>query len=152
MEIENFKLSPNFDYYEMTRANDPELQKQNREQGIIYKSALIALATKILQPIREWNGHPLMINRGFSCEAHNTAVGGVRTSQHLFGQAADFSVKDISCEFIFRNLISALPLVNFGQFIYEKKGSTEWLHISSPTQTRKMETFIIDNGKKINLE
>lgn len=32
---------------------------------------------------------PIIINSGFRCPAHNTAVGGARDSQHLIGAAAD---------------------------------------------------------------
>lgn len=43
----------------------------------------------ILDPLREWFDAPIVINSGYRCESLNKAVGGVRDSQHLRGQAAD---------------------------------------------------------------
>lgn len=39
--------------------------------------------------IRERIGKPIPINSGLRCKTHNTNVGGVSNSQHLYGTAAD---------------------------------------------------------------
>lgn len=43
----------------------------------------------VLQRARSAKGRPLRIVSGVRCEAHNRAVGGSRTSQHVHGRAAD---------------------------------------------------------------
>lgn len=50
---------------------------------------IIALVENILQPLREAWGQPLFINSGYRCAELNKRVGGVPTSQHTKGQAAD---------------------------------------------------------------
>ena len=42
-----------------------------------------------LQAIRDRLGVPLLIASGCRCAEHNASVGGVRSSQHLLGNAAD---------------------------------------------------------------
>ena len=39
---------------------------------------------------------PLYINSGFRCQEENVRAGGVLKSYHLFGMAADVSVRNIS--------------------------------------------------------
>lgn len=39
--------------------------------------------------IRDALGQPVVINSGYRCEVHNTAIGGARNSLHMQGRAAD---------------------------------------------------------------
>lgn len=59
----------------------------NREQ----EDNLNALVDAVLDPLRLFYGRPIMISSGFRCPTLNKAVGGVSTSQHLRGEAADIS-------------------------------------------------------------
>ena len=52
--------------------------------------ALETLAVGCLEQIRAVLGVPLTINSGLRSAAHNNAIGGAATSQHLRGEAADF--------------------------------------------------------------
>ena len=53
------------------------------------RDSVKALVLNVLQPLRDAWGKPLHINSGYRCPALNEAVGGVPTSAHLYGQAAD---------------------------------------------------------------
>ena len=53
-----------------------------------------ALVEVILDPVREKLGMPIVVNSGYRCEKHNKAVGGVKNSQHLKGEAADIHCQD----------------------------------------------------------
>ena len=55
-----------------------------RRDKLIYK----------LQKIRTKMGIPITINSGTRCNAHNREVGGVDTSSHLDGLAADITCDD----------------------------------------------------------
>lgn len=46
-----------------------------------------------LQIIRNRVNAPVKINSGYRSPEHNSKVGGVRTSQHLFGRAADIVIE-----------------------------------------------------------
>lgn len=50
--------------------------------------------TAILQPLRNYLGVPVTISSGYRSPQVNAAVGGVRSSQHMFGQAADIVVPE----------------------------------------------------------
>ena len=45
-----------------------------------------------LQKIREYVGKPIIINSAYRSKAHNKAIGGVKTSQHILGKAADITI------------------------------------------------------------
>ena len=45
-----------------------------------------------LQKIREYAGKPIRINSAYRSESHNKAIGGVKTSQHILGKAADITI------------------------------------------------------------
>jgi uncharacterized protein YcbK (DUF882 family) len=45
-----------------------------------------------LEAVRERYGHPMPVTSGYRCPRHNAAVGGVATSPHLLGLAADVRV------------------------------------------------------------
>lgn len=47
------------------------------------------LCVELLQPLRNALSVGLYINSGYRCQELNEAVGGVATSQHTTGQAAD---------------------------------------------------------------
>lgn len=66
-----------------------------RQRGIVneipegVKPAIRALVINLLQPLCDRTGWHDRINSGYRCTALNEAVGGVPTSQHLRGEAAD---------------------------------------------------------------
>ncbi len=47
------------------------------------------LVDNILDPLREAYGKPVIVTSGYRCPALNKAVGGVKSSQHMLGEAAD---------------------------------------------------------------
>ena len=83
-------ISKNFSYREF------EESKTAKEKGIVnvitsfeVRDAVRELTVQVLQPLRDAWGQPLKINSGYRCPKLNAAVGGVPTSQHTKGEAAD---------------------------------------------------------------
>lgn len=58
------------------------------------RDSILALTENVLQPLRDAWGKPLKVNSGYRCKALNAAVGGVPTSQHVKGEAADIAACD----------------------------------------------------------
>lgn len=58
------------------------------------RDSILALTENVLQPLRDAWGKPLKVNSGYRCKALNAAVGGVPTSQHVKGEAADIATGD----------------------------------------------------------
>ena len=53
------------------------------------KQNLVNLIDKILDPLREAYGKPIIVTSGYRCPKLNKAVGGSTSSQHMKGMAAD---------------------------------------------------------------
>ena len=53
---------------------------------------LVYLCAYVLEPLRVAMGEPIKIGSGFRCEKLNKAVGGVKNSQHMTGQAVDLCI------------------------------------------------------------
>jgi hypothetical protein len=83
-------ISKNFSWHEFEQS---DAARQYRIMNIIttaeVRDAVKALVVKVLQPLRDKVGRPLKINSGYRCPELNAKVGGVATSQHCKGEAAD---------------------------------------------------------------
>lgn len=89
------KLSRNFDWKEFTK-NDTASRMHicNEIVDFDVRDNIKALVDNLLQPLRDVWGGPIFINSGYRCPELNKAVGGVPTSQHTKGQAADCGCTD----------------------------------------------------------
>lgn len=132
------QLSNNFTLEELTRTSRTHLLNANREAALNSKEItdnLKTLATKVLQPIRDYYNKPVRVTSGYRSKALNVAVGGSTTSQHSYGEAADIQIDGISVDELFADIKSGkvVDLDNVGQVIIEKVGGAEWIHISIMT-------------------
>ena len=88
-------ISKNFKWSEFTHSDTAKrLHINNEVTTWEVRDNIIALVDDILQPLRDAWGGPLFINSGYRCLELNKAVGGVPTSQHVLGQAADVGCTD----------------------------------------------------------
>lgn len=95
---------------------------------------LTALVDNILDPLREAWGRPITVTSGYRCKELNKAVGGVPTSQHKQGQAADISVGSIEENKKLFDLAIKLKLP-YDQIIDEY--GYKWVHISYSPRNRR---------------
>lgn len=86
---------------------------------------LLNLIYYCLQPARELLGAPIIITSGYRNPLVNRLVGGVNSSQHTKGQAADFTVSGITPSQIIS--IIKTSKIEFDQLINEYD---KWVHIS----------------------
>lgn len=82
-------VSKNFDYKEFEKTDVPGMRVKNTIASVEVRDNIKALVDEVLQPLRDAWGKPLAINSGYRCPEVNQAVGGVPTSQHSRGEAAD---------------------------------------------------------------
>ena len=88
-------ISKNFSYKEFEKSDTAiRLGIDNKIPENLIKKNIKALVENVLQPLRDSWKHPLFINSGYRCLKLNQAVGGVPTSQHVIGQAADVACSD----------------------------------------------------------
>ena len=58
------------------------------------KRNIETLVKNVLQPIRDAWGAPIIVTCGYRCPELNKAVGGVKSSDHLYGCASDIRTKE----------------------------------------------------------
>jgi uncharacterized protein YcbK (DUF882 family) len=97
---------------------------------------IAALVDKVLDPLREAWGKPITVTSGYRCSEVNRLVGGVATSTHMQGMAADISTGNMIDN---RRLYQLAQDLNLPYFeLIGKKYGFGWLHISyDPTRTKR---------------
>lgn len=131
------KLSDHFTLNEFTYSDTA------RAQGIdnsVHSDAVLmnlkALCHNVLEPLRLRYGKPIRISSGYRCPKLNKAVGGVASSQHVVGQAADLNVGSREENARLFELIQDMKLP-FDQLIDEY--GMAWVHVSySPRRRRQV--------------
>ena len=89
------RISKSFKWSEFTKSDTAtRLHIQNEIVDWDVRDNIKALVEEVLQPLRDSWGGPLFINSGYRCQELNKAVGGVPTSQHCKGEAADVACTD----------------------------------------------------------
>lgn len=104
------KLSENFTLAELIRTgtglpNNPTPIEIER---------LKLLCQKVLQPLRDEFGTPIVVNSGYRSQAVNKAVGGVESSQHRRGEAADITAGSVEEN---KKIFKILKTIEFDQLI-----------------------------------
>lgn len=129
------KLSENFTLEEMVASATAKNRKIDNIPGPKEIEKLRELCCKILQPIRDKFGKPIRVSSGYRCSALNKAVGGVITSQHIKGEAADIICEDKKKLWdLIIGMIKAGE-IEVGQLIDEK--GLSWIHISLPNSNNR---------------
>lgn len=98
----------------------------------------LLVLVRFLDEFREYIESPIRINSSFRDTNHNKRVGGVTTSQHLLGQAIDFSTPKMPNNTTIQKLkefIRMSPLsVSISQVIFYNT----FIHIGLRTQGHKI--------------
>lgn len=123
-----------FTFAELTRSATAQARGIDNTPTTDAKVALKMLVDKVLDPLRERWGAPIMVTSGYRCPRLNTAVGGATHSQHMKGEAADITAGSVSKNIQLFELLrsSGLP---FDQLIDEK--GYRWLHVSYGARHRR---------------
>ena len=131
----NLRLSPHFSLFEMTATN----RKVENTPTIEAIVNLCRLCNEVLEPARKKYGHPIRVTSGYRCPKLNDLVGGVKTSRHLTGQAADLRVESKELGRKLFDVLKDLPAID--ELLYEHKGSASWIHVAWAEQPRHKINF-----------
>lgn len=125
-----------FTMQELTASAKASANGIKNEPNATERARLVALVDKILDPLREAYGKPIIVTSGFRCDKLNKLVGGATSSQHRRGEAADIRTKaDTPAENKkLWDLIIKLKLP-FDQMINES--NFDWVHVSYGARNRR---------------
>ena len=126
------QLSPHFSLEEMIRTK-VDLPNQPGDREL---SNLQLLCVKVLEPLRLKLRRPIRVTSGYRSPDVNKAVGGVPSSHHVIGCAADLVVDDLSPDDVVAALRS-IPGIRWTQLIREPS----WVHVSYVVGNLKCETL-----------
>ena len=111
-----------------------EFRCRDGSDAIMIDQTLVVL----LQAIREHFGKPITITSGYRTAAHNTAVGGAKSSQHLLGRAADIQVQDTDPLAVAAYAESLMPgWGGVGRYPVKPGRARGWVHVDTrPNKSR----------------
>ena len=129
-------------YFELTEFIDSSTARQKSIQNAPTWEVVEHLLElcRFLDDLREaWSRTPagkgtgLRVSSGYRCPALNTAVGGVKNSAHMRGDAADLVPSNGKIDEFIKFLKNWLPKYErgFDQCIVESKKGSRWVHFSN---------------------
>ena len=148
----NELLAPHFSLGEMTRTSVglPNVPNAVQTENLMRLCSWLELLRK------EWNRRygegddPIIINSGFRSQAVNRAIGGVSTSNHLTGCAADIRVSGM--EQALRYAVILLDISDeegkdFDELLLERNArGIYWIHFAvRPKDNRRKVRFLQSN-------
>lgn len=86
---------------------------------------------EMLQRCRDFLGSPLVVTSGYRCDALNRCVGGVTSSDHTRGEAADVISRSHSATYLAGLFSTHMLELGIGQVILEGVGGKQWVHLST---------------------
>lgn len=139
------RLSEHFTLGEMCYSATAEAKKIPNIPLKQHITAMQNLCERGLEPLCCQLGLPIKVNSGYRCQLLNQMVGGVSTSQHLKGEAADITIPRSHRPFGHPTDEQAARLImryaeqyaDFDQLILEHRGNSWWVHISCRIDFRK---------------
>jgi len=140
-------LSEHFSLEEMTRS-DYAIRKGIDNTPTQAEIENLKKVVALLEIIRDKIGAAIYVNSGFRNKTVNTGIGGSKTSQHCFGEAADIEADGFTVQQLY-DTIKGMVLnkeIEVGELIQE---FNSWVHISIPNEKNKNE-FLIATKEKVN--
>ena len=147
------KLSTHFTLSELTASATAQRLGLDNTPAPELLPRLIMLA-EMLERIRSKIGCPVTVTSGYRAPRVNTAVGGVTSSDHTQGHAADIVAPQFGTpEQLARLLAPQVSELGIGQLILEGVKGKRWVHVStrSPERAANRVLTITDAGLSVGI-
>lgn len=123
-------LTPHFTLAEMTNSSTAVSRGLDNTPTPEALQRLV-LTAQMLERVRAHLQAPITVTSGYRSRAVNAAVGGVTTSDHAQGLAADIVAPGYGTPYqIAKALAPHVNALGIGQIIYERDGDKRWVHLS----------------------
>lgn len=129
--MSNIRLSAHFTLAEMIRSGTADrLRLDNTPPADVLRS--LQHTAEMLERIRSTLGKPIVVTSGYRSPEVNRAVGGVSSSDHTLGQAADFVSPAYGTPYLIASLLAPLvSTLGIEQLILEGIKGKQWIHVST---------------------
>ena len=148
------KLSAHFTLAELTASNKAaQLRIDNTPPPELMPR--LVLTAEMLERIRSTLGVPVIVTSAYRCRQLNTAVGGVTSSDHTQGHAADFVAPSYGTPYDIAKLLAPLvSVLGIGQLILEGIRGKQWVHVSTrmPEKLANRVITITDAGAQLGIQ
>lgn len=148
------RLTANFTLHELTRSATAErLRLDNTPPpGLLPQ---LQETAELLQRIREHLQRPVIVTSAYRGPEVNRAVGGVTSSDHTRGQAADIVVPAYGTPYdVAKALAPQVSVLGIGQLILEGVKGKQWVHVSTrhPEKLVNRVITITDAGAQVGIQ
>lgn len=129
--MNDIQLSKHFKLSEFIKSSTASAKGIDNTPSQEVISNLKALCQNVLEPLRVHFNCPIIIGSGYRCPKLNSAVGGVKNSQHMIGEACDIHIPDEATGK--RWFVWLMDNVPFYQLIWEKStpsSTHHWIHVA----------------------
>ena len=106
------KLSKHFSLKEVIKSETAVRKGIDNTPTEQIKHQLKAICETIMEPIRVHYGKPIRVTSGYRCIELNKRFGGSNTSQHIFGQAVDIRVPNLTTAELYNYIYDSLNILN----------------------------------------
>lgn len=147
------KLTEHFTLAELTASSVARSRGIDNTPTPEAMTMLIGTA-EMLERIRLLLGKPVIVTSGYRCPKLNLAVGGVTSSDHVSGQAADIVAPRFgSPTEVAKMLAPQVGALGIGQLILEGIKGKSWVHVSTRPSTNPINRVITitDSGAKAGI-
>ena len=115
----------------------------------------LTLTAELLERVRTLLGCPVIVTSGYRCMQLNIAVGGVTSSDHARGQAADIVAPSFGTPYeVAKRLAPLVSQLGIGQLILEGVRGKQWVHISTRMASKPSNRVITitDAGAQLGIQ
>lgn len=141
------KLTEHFTLEELTRSEYANAHGLCNTASEYVEKNLMMLCALILEPLRMALNRAVIINSGYRSKEVNVGVGGVPSSHHLLGLAADIHFYS---ETELKEMLSVLKRnEHLDLALVERSKNAKWLHVQLPrpnaTPRRRISSVYVTN-------
>lgn len=147
-------LTPHFTLEELTASSTARRLGLDNTPTTQARVALQATAD-MLERVRTALGRPVVVTSGYRGPAVNKAVGGVTSSDHMSGQAADIVCPAYGTPYdVAKALAPLVSVLGIGQLILEGVRGKQWVHLSTrmPAKVANRVITITDAGPQLGIQ
>ncbi|MBV7541023.1 D-Ala-D-Ala carboxypeptidase family metallohydrolase [Acidovorax sp. sic0104] len=115
----------------------------------------LVLTAEMLEAIRRQLGVPVTVTSGYRSRDVNKAVGGVTSSDHTQGHAADIVAPGYGSAYqVAKALAPLVSVLGIGQLILEGVKGKQWVHVSTrvPDKPANRVITITDAGTQLGIQ